>query len=296
MDINRLNEFLILSKCLNFSKAANMLYMTQPVLSRHINDLEDMIGGSLFLRDTHNVKLTTLGELFSTEIEEVLIKYNEVMEHVKFAINNSSSKLSIGYLLGDNKPFFSEFFLQFSKEHPNIILELHEYKFEELLYRINEDKIDVVFLTHINSSTFEGIESKVILSNKIKLIVNRNHQLAEKTEITLKEISGIPMISLDKKVNPTIHDFHKDLLVKNGYKFNLVQEVANLETALYYVSMDKGAFLMPSQSNELPEDLVGIPINDKNCFIDLNLVYRKNNKNPAIVIFSKAFFKFMGSI
>lgn len=46
MDINRIREFLVLSEHLNYSKAANLLYITQPVLSRHIHDLEETLGGS----------------------------------------------------------------------------------------------------------------------------------------------------------------------------------------------------------------------------------------------------------
>ena len=61
MDINRLNEFITLATLLNYSKAANQLYLTQPALSRHIHDLEQTLGTQLFIRDTHNVHLTSVG-------------------------------------------------------------------------------------------------------------------------------------------------------------------------------------------------------------------------------------------
>lgn len=47
MDINRLNEFITLATLLNYSKAANQLYLTQPALSRHIHDLEQTLGTQL---------------------------------------------------------------------------------------------------------------------------------------------------------------------------------------------------------------------------------------------------------
>lgn len=64
MDINRLNEFIVLATHLNYSKAANQLFLTQPALSRHIHDLEQTLGAKLFIRDTHNVYLTSVGQLF----------------------------------------------------------------------------------------------------------------------------------------------------------------------------------------------------------------------------------------
>ena len=68
MDINRIREFLVLSEHLNYSKAANLLYITQPVLSRHIHDLEETLGGQLFLRDTHSVQLTEFGQLCAAQL------------------------------------------------------------------------------------------------------------------------------------------------------------------------------------------------------------------------------------
>lgn len=50
MDINRLNEFITLATLLNYSKAANQLYLTQPALSRHIHDLEQTLGTQLFIQ------------------------------------------------------------------------------------------------------------------------------------------------------------------------------------------------------------------------------------------------------
>ena len=73
MDINRLNEFITLATLLNYSKAANQLYLTQPALSRHIHDLEQTLGTQLFIRDTHNVHLTSVGEIFLKEAQEIAV-------------------------------------------------------------------------------------------------------------------------------------------------------------------------------------------------------------------------------
>ena len=71
MDINRLNEFITLATLLNYSKAANQLYLTQPALSRHIHDLEQTLGTQLFIRDTHNVHLTSVAKSFSKKLRRL---------------------------------------------------------------------------------------------------------------------------------------------------------------------------------------------------------------------------------
>lgn len=70
MDINRLNEFITLATLLNYSKAANQLYLTQPALSRHIHDLEQTLGTQLFIRDTHNVHLNPSAKSFSKKLRK----------------------------------------------------------------------------------------------------------------------------------------------------------------------------------------------------------------------------------
>ena len=83
MDINRLNEFITLATLLNYSKAANQLYLTQPALSRHIHDLEQTLGTQLFIRDTHNVHLTSVGEIFLKEAQEIITRYNHALDLIK---------------------------------------------------------------------------------------------------------------------------------------------------------------------------------------------------------------------
>ena len=83
MDINRLNEFITLATLLNYSKAANQLYLTQPALSRHIHDLEQTLGTQLFIRDTHNVHLTSVGEIFLKEAQEIIQRYNHALDLIK---------------------------------------------------------------------------------------------------------------------------------------------------------------------------------------------------------------------
>lgn len=96
MDINRLNEFITLATLLNYSKAANQLYLTQPALSRHIHDLEQTLGTQLFIRDTHNVHLTSIGEIFLSEAQEIVARYNHALKLVHEVSSSFKGELKIG--------------------------------------------------------------------------------------------------------------------------------------------------------------------------------------------------------
>ena len=61
--LNYIQEYILLAETLNFSKTAEMSYITQPALSRHILVLEEEMGTKLLLRTTRNVQMTPAGEM-----------------------------------------------------------------------------------------------------------------------------------------------------------------------------------------------------------------------------------------
>ena len=74
MELRVLNYFLAVAREENFTKAANMLHVTQPTLSRQIADLEQELGVKLFVRSNHNIVLTEDGMILPTKQNEILLK------------------------------------------------------------------------------------------------------------------------------------------------------------------------------------------------------------------------------
>ena len=79
MKIEYLNEFLVLARCLNYVVAADMLFLSQSTLTRHIQALEEFYGVSLFDRSTRKMTLTKEGELLIPYAKAILNKYGEYL-------------------------------------------------------------------------------------------------------------------------------------------------------------------------------------------------------------------------
>lgn len=78
--IERFREFVVLADSLNFSKAAEMLFTTQPTLSRHISKLEEELGTPLFHRTTTSVELTPFGRETLPRVQNMLEIYDSILE------------------------------------------------------------------------------------------------------------------------------------------------------------------------------------------------------------------------
>ena len=104
------------------------------------------------------------------------------------------------------------------------------------------------------------------------------------------------MIAFNHKENPITNDFHRQIFKKANAVYNIQYEVPNIETAMFYVGINNGSFIIPTHLAPLANGLVTIPISDEGCNISLNLLWKKSNPNPSIPIFQKAFLNFMQDI
>lgn len=98
MKIEYLREFLTLSETLNFSNAARMLGISQPVLSAHVKSLEAEVGLRLFERDKHSVSLSDVGCAMLPTVRSIIVQYDRLGQIASQFANKISSQLNVGYL------------------------------------------------------------------------------------------------------------------------------------------------------------------------------------------------------
>ncbi len=290
MDINRLNEFITLASLLNYSKAANQLYLTQPALSRHIHDLEATLGAPLFIRDTHSVHLTSVGELFYDEAREIVERYNHALLLVKQATSNPVGELNLSFLGTASQSFLSEFVSAFTSSHPDIELNLNCGNMNQIAEQLASGQSDVGIITHINKDFQSGIESELINSFRLYAVMHPSHPYADKEEIFLNDLAGFPNINFTSEENHLAKEYNRQLFKKAGVKMNTVTEVANVEEGIFMASINRGFFIVPEYLlNLVPANLSVVPLMDKHCVITLNLIWKKTNTNDSLPLFIKEF-------
>ena len=288
MDINRLNEFIVLSECLNYSKAANILYITQPVLSRHIHDLEDQLGAQLFVRDTHKVELTEIGRIAADEIRQALDSLNKALKNIKSATESVNGSLRIGFLGHAVKPFLTGFINDFSVLHPNISIYYSAYDLDDLVRALSNDEIEIGFTTHMPLQ-MDDYNCSLITHEQLCVVVPEGHRLSGREEITMQDIAGEGIIAFSPDKNPVTADFHKQLFMKFGMGMNVIRVIDKVDTAIFYIGLGEGIFMIPRHLSFMAREFPVIPIADKEAYISLNLIWKKNNTKPALQSFIKSF-------
>lgn len=293
MDINRLNEFITLATHLNYSKAANLLYLTQPALSRHIHDLEQTVGARLFVRDTHNVYLTSAGKLFYDEAKGIVAHYEQALKMVRELSASADGKVKLGFLGAAVQPFLARFYHMFVEKYPQIHLNFYADDLDALIVLLNEDQLDCAFVSHVNHNFFPGLAGETLLYDHMGVAVHPDHPFAAREGIYFKELNGMPMLSFAKSTSPITYDYHKSLFKRMGIDYYIVREVPNIETGLFFVSLNEGLFILPDHLQYMLGDMSFVPLLDEACSVDLNLIWKKENTNPSLPVFQKAFSDFL---
>lgn len=294
MDINRLNEFITLATLLNYSKAANKLYLTQPALSRHIHDLENTLGAPLFIRDTHSVHLTSIGEIFFDEAKAIVERYEHALLLVKEAANNTTGELKLGFLGTASQNFLSDFVSSFTASHPDIRLSMNCGILDTLIGQLDNEETDVCIVTYIDKDYRTGLESELISTFRLCAILHPNHPLAKCETLSISDLSGFPFINFSMTEAPLASEFNRQLFKKIGAKCNTVEEINYVEEGIFMASINRGFFIVPIYLLHLvPKSMVVKPLADEHCEISLNLLWKKSNTNPSLPVFVNEYHVYM---
>ncbi len=292
MNLSRIHEFLVLAKHLNYSKAANSLYLTQPVLSRHIHALEEELNAQLFVRDTHKVELTAMGKLCEAEFTKLMNCYNEVMENIIESTDTKNSTLSVGILGRAAKPFIVQFSNHFKLNYPNIHIDYTSTDLAPLISGVENDTYDVAFVSHIDTSKFTNFEVKHISYDSLCAIVPRNSKFVDRESISISELDKVDMIYFQKNDNPNVAHFHDTLFEKFNVKPNIVQYVSNVDSGLFYSDLGLGIFIIPKHLTFMATNQPIVDISDTEAKISLSLIWKKNNTKGSLKTFVLSFAKF----
>jgi len=169
MEFQWLNTFLVAAKLGNYRKAAEFLYISQPSVTVHIQNLEKELGVQLFEREGRKMKLTEEGRRYIQHAEKLLQVYKEGLKDIQSYSQGYSTKLSIAIspLIADTiLPFVLK---RYMKIHPNVEISVKVMESLEMEKEVLNEEIDIG-LSCVMSSDPKLI-CETLYEDKVKLIV-----------------------------------------------------------------------------------------------------------------------------
>lgn len=199
MELRVLGYFLVVAKEENITKAARLLHISQPSLSRCLMQLEEELQVKLFTRSSHSIRLTEEGRLLRRRAEEML----ELEERTKNDFLDSASlsgNISIG--AGEVLTFasFSRIMASFQEEHPLVTYSLHSGNADFIKERIESGLMDVGLLltpTEIERCDFIPLPGE----ERWGALVGEGHRLYGNEFLTPKDLEDEKLILTERTIH-----------------------------------------------------------------------------------------------
>lgn len=284
MELRHLRYFVAVARERNFTRAAEILHIAQPPLSRQIQQLEDELGLALIERGSRPLRLSEAGRLFYEQAVQVLERIDEIKALVSRLHDADRDRFSIGFVASTLYGKLPEVIRAYRNARPNVELTLLELTSVEQIAALKEGRIDVGFGRIPLDDP--ALERKLLRNEKLIAAVPANHPvLTRGKSLRLEDLAIAPLIVYPKTPRPSYADQVLALFRAAGLKSPGVQEVRELQTALGLVAAEMGVCLVPASIETLRRDNVAYrPLESVLAVSPIIMSVRKGDRSPEIAL------------
>lgn len=255
MELRQLQYFFEVANQKSISKAALVLHISQPALSKMLKNMEEELGMTLLIRTNKTSEITDAGMV--------------VYEYAKKINNNLKDMTTILYDLTELKRgeihfglppiigslFFPDLLAKFHKLYPNIKITITEYGGAKVVKSVQEGELDLaVTVLPIDQNLFD---SYPIVKEDMKVIVHRDHKLANRAIVDLSELREEEFIFYHEDF--ALHDLMWEKFIQAGYEPNILFKSSQWDLMSEMVVANLGITILPkSICDRVKSDLVRV--------------------------------------
>lgn len=271
MELRVLKYFLMVAREENITKAAALLHLTQPTLSRQLMQLEEELGVKLFHRSKHSIILTEDGMLLKRRAQEIVSLSHKTVQELSHKEDVLSGEIAIGCGESKGMLFLSEQIRKFQHKYPLVQFSIHSAIADDIKERIEKGILDIGLLMEpVDVGKYDFI--RMPQKEKWGILVRKDSELAAKESINPEDLTSVPLIMVKRE------------LVKNELASWFGDYYEGLQiAATYNLILNAAAMVERGVGIALCFDL-GVAFYEDLCFIPLNptletgsvLVWKKN--------------------
>lgn len=285
MDLRQLKYFIAVAQELNFGRAAVALNISQPPLTRHVQQLEEELGVQLFIRTPKGVELTQAGKLFLQEAVNIRSLFEQATERTRRAGQGKLGRIDIGIFGSGILDPIPKLLLRFRSAYPDVNIVLHTMTKNEQVEALRQRRITIGFNRMLEP--FPDIQIELVMTEALLVALNEQHPLAVEDAIPFRALKNHPMVLFPTGSRPNFIDKVMDLCRREGFLPKVSQEVGDAVTGVALVASGFGLCLVPQSATRL--QLPGVvyrPLkNAPNAVVDLSCVYRCDDQSPILMAF-----------
>lgn len=294
MQINQFEIFLMVTRLKSFSKAAKLLYMTQPAISNHIHAMENYYGTKLFHRHSHGVSLTQAGEVVFSYAQKILGDHDAMEKEIDRVLNVKNQNLVVGASSNVGNYALPCSIWTFKEKYPEVNIRLEIANSATIIQQVLDNKVHLGVLE--GPVEHEELKTTHVFSDRLILIAPPSNKWLKKDCINLKELQRESLIMREEGSGS--RKIWEIFLAEAGLSlsdFKVAAEMGSIDAIKCAVESGLGVAIASKLSvqkeirrGSLREvEIEGIP-----SIIQFEVIYRAELDQPSL---ATRFIRFLGS-
>lgn len=218
MEMQQVRYFLALARTLNFTRAAEQSNVSQPALTRAIQQLEAELGGPLFHRERQNTHLSELGRMMLPYLEQIHAQTEAAKAQARSLKKLDNVTLRIGVMCTIGPAMISDLIVQFRLAHPNVELEVTDEGSDQLMEMLSKGDLNLA-LFGLPEGPDVRFHALPLFQERFVIAVPSEHPLAQKNVVTCRDTHDHTYVN---RANCEYYDFARRQLREQGVRWKQV--------------------------------------------------------------------------
>lgn len=268
----------------NFTRAAEVLSLTQPAVSHHISQLEKAYGEQLFVRKKNGLMLTKEGEIlvkYARRIKALDAQMRAEIADAKRDLN----KIRVGVTHTSESNLMIEVLARYSNENPNISITVITDTIKNLYTMLENFEIDIAVVDGKNTNL--NFNALMLDTDYLVCVMSNNNPLSRHSLVTLAELKRERLI-LRSSSSATRSLFEATLegIDDSIDAFDVTMEVDNIATIKDLIRKELGVSILPKSAcmDELRKGkITALPIENLSMIRETNIIYHKTFSHTDVL-------------
>lgn len=241
VDLRLLRSFVALAEDLHFTGAAARLSLSQPALSKQIDQLERQLGQSLVVRTSRKVALTAAGATLLPAAHDILARWERTQIELRQATSMAAKTFRVGFIAHAAAELTGRFFEAFSQLRPDWRIALSQALWTDPTSGLLDGDVDVALL-RLPVPHSDKIETRVVFTEERCLLMSINHPLASQDLVRFTQLLDEPFVALPPSTG-VWRDYWLALDHRGGHPVKIGAEVKTSDEWIEAVANNFGVCL-----------------------------------------------------
>jgi len=281
ISLGQIRAFVTVASTRSFTRAAEVLALSQPALTNRVRQFEEALGLRLFDRSTRSVELTHTGRELLPIFLRLVTEFEGAVVNARDFVSKAKGVVRLACLPSCAATLLPDLIARFQLDHPNVTFEVEDALNSSIATLVREDRVD--FGIGMADEADGDLEQIKLFDDALIVVHPAGHPIAEPAKVTVEALASHPLILMNR--GSSVRDLVDGAFIAAGRTATPACQVRYMTTAVALVRAGLGLAILPSTAVEIrtQENVRARPIDDPAFTRTIVLMRRRHSPVRPIV-------------